>query len=129
MVSSLMSPRLAIEGGRPLTGSVRVSGSKNGADYALVACLMTGEECVLENVPEIDDVRVMAGILEALGAKVKNEGGGVWRVRADRIERFDAPNELVVNQRASFLVMGPLLGRFAALLAVLPAVTSWGRGR
>ena len=112
MVSSLMSPRLAIEGGRPLTGSVRVSGSKNGADYALAACLMTGEECVLENVPEIDDVHVMAGILEALGAKVKNEGGGVWRVRADRIERFDAPNELVVNQRASFLVMGPLLGRF-----------------
>ena len=120
MVTSLTSPKLAIEGGRPLEGSVRVSGSKNAADYALAACLMTGEECVLENVPEIDDVRLMAGILTALGADVKNEGRGVWRVRADRISRLDAPNELVVNQRASFLVMGPLLARFGRAACCSP---------
>lgn len=106
------SPKLILTGGQALRGSVRVGGSKNGADYALAACLLTGDECVLENVPEIDDVRVMAAILTSLGVEVSNEDGGVWRIRANNITRLDAPNELVVNQRASFLVMGPLLGRF-----------------
>jgi UDP-N-acetylglucosamine 1-carboxyvinyltransferase len=99
---------------------VRVSGSKNAVLYAFPACLLTGEQCVLENVPEIDDVRVMAEILEALGAEVKHEGGGVWRIRAANINRFDAPNELVVHQRASFLVMGPLLGRFGEAACCSP---------
>ena len=116
----MTTAKLVIEGGRPLQGSVRVGGSKNAADYALAACLLTADECVLENVPEIEDVRVMASILESLGAEVRNEGNGVWRVRADRISRFDAPNDLVVNQRASFLVMGPLLGRFGEAACCSP---------
>ncbi len=111
---------LVIEGGTPLQGTVRVSGSKNAADYALSACLLTGEECILENVPDIDDVRLMASILESLGAEVRNEGGGVWRVHADKINRLDAPSELAVNQRASFLVMGPLLARFGQASCASP---------
>jgi UDP-N-acetylglucosamine 1-carboxyvinyltransferase len=120
MVTFLTSPKIVIEGGRPLEGSVTVGGSKNGADCALAACLLTGEECVLENVPDIEDVRVMAAILDALGADVQNEGNGVWRIKADAIDRFDAPNDLVVNQRASFLVMGPLLGRFGQAACCSP---------
>jgi UDP-N-acetylglucosamine 1-carboxyvinyltransferase len=116
----LTSPKLIIEGGRPLSGTVRVGGSKNAADYALAACLLTGEECVLENVPEIEDVRVMAAILSSLGAEVHNDGEGVWRLRAAGIDRFDAPNDLVVNQRASFLVMGPLLARFGRAACCFP---------
>lgn len=116
----MSSPTLVIEGGTPLRGTVRVGGSKNAADYALAACILTADECVLENVPEINDVRVMAGILGALGVDAKNEGGGVWRVRAEKITRFDAPNEMVVNQRASFLVMGPLLGRFGKAASCSP---------
>jgi UDP-N-acetylglucosamine 1-carboxyvinyltransferase len=81
---------------------------------------MTGEECILENVPEIDDVRLMGGILTALGAEVTNEGAGVWRVHADHIDRLDAPNDLVVKQRAGFLVMGPLLGRFGRAACCSP---------
>lgn len=108
----MAADRIIIEGGKALHGSLRVGGSKNGADYALAACLLTGEECILENVPDIDDVRLMASILQALGAEVRNEGGGRWRVRAENLRRFDAPNELASRQRASFLVMGPLLGRF-----------------
>lgn len=106
------SPKLAIEGGRPLQGTVRVSGSKNAALYALPTCLLTSEECILENVPDIEDVRMMARILMSLGAEVHSEGGGVWRIRAANIDRYDAPTEMAVNQRASFLVMGPLLARF-----------------
>ncbi len=112
--------KLIIEGQKPLRGNVRVGGSKNAADYALAACLMTGEECVLENVPEIEDVRLMAGILTALGADVKNEGGGRWRIQADDIRRYDAPTELAADQRASFLVMGPLLARFGQAACCSP---------
>jgi UDP-N-acetylglucosamine 1-carboxyvinyltransferase len=111
---------LVIEGGTPLTGTVRVSGSKNAADYILAACLMTSEECVLENVPDIEDVRLMARILVSLGADVKPEGGGIWRIRASDINRFDAPTEMAVNQRASFLVMGPLLARFGKAACASP---------
>jgi UDP-N-acetylglucosamine 1-carboxyvinyltransferase len=116
----MSSPSMVIEGGRPLQGTVRISGSKNAADYALAACLLTGEECTLENVPDIDDVRLMARILQSLGAEVRNEGGGVWRVHADKITRYDAPSELAVNQRASFLVMGPLLARFGQASCASP---------
>jgi UDP-N-acetylglucosamine 1-carboxyvinyltransferase len=62
----------------------------------------------------------MANILSALGAEVKNEGGYVWRIRSDKINRFDAPNDLVINQRASFLVMGPLLSRFGEAACCSP---------
>lgn len=103
---------LVIEGGTPLNGTVKVSGSKNGALYEIAACLLTADECVLENVPDIEDVRLMAHILAALGAEVTPEGKGVWRFRAANIDRFDAPAELAVPLRASFLVMGPLLARF-----------------
>ena len=116
----MSSPSMVIVGGRPLQGTVRVGGSKNAADYALAACLLSGEECILENVPDIDDVRLMARILQSLGAEVRNEGGGVWRVRADKVTRYDAPSELAVNQRASFLVMGPLLARFGEASCASP---------
>jgi UDP-N-acetylglucosamine 1-carboxyvinyltransferase len=108
----LATDRIVIEGGTPLRGAVRVGGSKNAADSALAACLLTGEECVLENVPDIDDVRLMASILSALGARVENEGGGRLRIQASDITRLDAPNELAARQRASFLVLGPLVARF-----------------
>jgi UDP-N-acetylglucosamine 1-carboxyvinyltransferase len=116
----LPAGKLVIEGKKPLYGSVRVSGSKNAADSALAACLLTGEECVLENVPDIEDVRMMASILSFLGARVTNEGEGRWRIRADDINRYDAPNEIVANQRASFQVMGPLLARFGQASACSP---------
>jgi UDP-N-acetylglucosamine 1-carboxyvinyltransferase len=112
--------KLVIEGGTPLRGTVRVSGSKNAADAAFAACLLTGEECVLENVPGIDDVRMMGSILSFLGATVTSDGNGRWRIRADKISRFDAPNEIVTKQRASFQVMGPLLGRFGEAAACSP---------
>jgi UDP-N-acetylglucosamine 1-carboxyvinyltransferase len=115
-----VSGSLVIEGGRPLRGSIRAGGSKNAADYALAACLLTGDECILENVPDIEDVRLMARILQSLGAEARNEGGGVWRVRAEKIDRTDAPTDLAVNQRASFLIMGPLVARVGEAACASP---------
>jgi UDP-N-acetylglucosamine 1-carboxyvinyltransferase len=116
----LNRPKLVVEGGRPLSGTVRVSGSKNAADYALAACLLTGEECILENVPDIEDVRLMARILATLGAEVHHDGDGSWRIKAAGISRFDAPTDLAINQRASFLVIGPLLARFGEAACASP---------
>ncbi len=119
-VSALESARYIIEGGRPLGGIVRISGSKNAADYALAATLLTGEECVLENLPDIADVRLMASILSRFGAEVEQLTPSSIRVRAADIATSEAPAELVIGLRASFLVMGPLLARFGTAASCPP---------
>lgn len=107
-----MGERLVIEGGRPLRGQVRVSGNKNAADYAMVASLLTADDCILENVPGIEDVSFMTAILENLGAEVETLSPSRLRINAANVHSFEPPSELVVNMRASFLVMGTLLSRF-----------------
>jgi UDP-N-acetylglucosamine 1-carboxyvinyltransferase len=91
---------------------VRVSGNKNAADYAMAAALLTADDCVLENVPDIEDVTHMSAILENLGAEVERLSDSRLRINASKVSVFSAPSELVVNLRASFLVMGALLTRF-----------------
>lgn len=107
-----MGERFVIEGGHPLRGQVRVSGNKNAADYAMAAALLTNDDCVLENVPEIEDVAFMTAILRRLGAEVEQLSPSRLRINAAHITSLEAPSELVVNLRASFLVMGALLTRF-----------------
>lgn len=107
-----MGERLVIEGGVPLRGQVRVSGTKNFADYAMVAALLTSEDVVLENVPDIHDVRHMSALLENLGAEVESLPDSRMRINAANVHSFEPPSDLVVNLRASFLVMGSLLTRF-----------------
>ncbi len=107
-----MAERYVIEGGRPLRGQVRVSGAKNATDYAMAAALLTAEDCVLENVPDIGEVAYMASILRRLGAEVERLSPSRVRINASKIKSFDAPSDLVINLRASFLVMGALLTRF-----------------
>ncbi len=100
-----------ITGGRRLSGRVRVSGSKNGADYAMAAALLSAEDVVLHNVPEIGDVRQMEEILAHLGAKVDHPAPGSLRINCADIVRCEVPARLAAKLRASFLVMGPLLAR------------------
>ncbi|MEX1255147.1 MAG: UDP-N-acetylglucosamine 1-carboxyvinyltransferase [Dehalococcoidia bacterium] len=107
-----MGERFVIEGGRALRGRVRVSGNKNAADYAMTAALLTADDCILENVPDIEEVTYMSAILRQLGAEVEQLSTSRLRINAAKITSFEAPSELVVNLRASFLVMGALLTRF-----------------
>ena len=107
-----MGKRLIIEGGSPLRGRVRVSGNKNAADYAIAAALLTADDCILENVPDIEDVSFMGSLLQQLGAEVEQLSPSRVRINAAGIHSQDAPSDLVVNLRASFLVMGALLTRF-----------------
>jgi UDP-N-acetylglucosamine 1-carboxyvinyltransferase len=108
----MASERFIIEGGQRLQGTAEVSGSKNAAVAAMAASLLVPDECYLENVPAIGDVRFMAQVLESLGGEVEGPSPSTLRLRAASITSFSPPTEQVVNLRASFMVMGPLLTRF-----------------
>jgi UDP-N-acetylglucosamine 1-carboxyvinyltransferase len=100
-----------ITGGRELHGRVRVSGSKNGADYAIAAALLTAEDVVLRNVPDIGDVRQMEEILEHLGGTVEHVDASTLRINCADVRESQVPPPLAARLRASFLVLGPLLAR------------------
>lgn len=99
-----------IRGGTPLHGKVKVSGSKNSALPLFAAALLTEEEIILENVPDLSDVKFMGEILTELGAKVDLIDSNTWKIRASSIVHY-APYELVRKMRASICLLGPLVAR------------------
>jgi UDP-N-acetylglucosamine 1-carboxyvinyltransferase len=111
VVTSRQDAKLVIEGGRPLQGTVDVSGSKNATMGAMAAALLVEESCYLENVPAIGDVAHMAEVLRSLGAVVEPTSEHGLRIDAAELTSVSPPTELVGNLRASFLVMGALLAR------------------
>lgn len=110
---------LRIRGGQPLNGNLTVSGAKNACLPIFAATLLTEEPCIIENVPELSDIRFMGEILEHLGASVMREGGGRWRIEARDITA-KAPYELVRKMRASVCLMGPLIGRLKGCDVSMP---------
>lgn len=111
MLQAMSKPRYRITGGAPLHGRVRISGSKNGADYVLAAALLTAGDVVLHNVPDIGDVRQMEEILEYLGATVEHPAPGTLRINCANVTTWEAPVQLAAQLRAGFLIMGSLIGR------------------
>ena len=99
-----------IVGSEPLRGEVHVSGSKNAALYAVAATLLTSEEVVLHNVPLIADIDELTDIMAGLGTLVKNDGHSV-SLKTDSIKSTVPTPESVRKLRASFLLVGALLGR------------------
>jgi UDP-N-acetylglucosamine 1-carboxyvinyltransferase len=112
--------RLRIVGGRPLEGTVRISGAKNASLPDLCATLLTDQAVRLRNVPEVRDIRTLARLLCDLGASVTFEVGGVVEAKAANITSVEAPYELVKTMRASVLVLGPLLARCGRARVSLP---------
>ena len=101
---------IVIEGGRPLKGTVKISSAKNAVLPVIAASLLTESECIIEDAPELEDVKVMTEVLNSVGAKALREGDSI-KISAGTIDSFEAPYDLVRKMRASFLVMGPLLAR------------------
>ena len=110
-VMTLTKQKYRITGGNRLHGHVRISGSKNGADYAIAAALLTADDVILHNVPDIGDVRQMEEILEHLGATVDHPSASSLRINCANVKEWEVPASLAAKLRASFLVMGPLLAR------------------
>jgi UDP-N-acetylglucosamine 1-carboxyvinyltransferase len=104
---------IVVEGGRRLEGEVVVSGSKNAALPLLFSTLLTRQRCVLRNVPALADIRTALAVLRHLGALVTiSPDGHEMAIEARDLVSTEAPYDLVKTMRASFLVLGPLLGRF-----------------
>src|ERR1044071_4769991 len=110
--------KIRIHGGRPLSGSIKVSGSKNSALPILAAALLTREPCTIRRVPDLSDTNYMLQILKHLGAEVERASGTVT-IAAARIESI-APYDVVRKMRASVCVIGPLLGRCKEATVSLP---------
>jgi UDP-N-acetylglucosamine 1-carboxyvinyltransferase len=110
--------KILIHGGRPLSGSIKVSGSKNSALPILAATLLTREPCIVHRVPDLSDTHYMLQILTHLGAQVERASGTVT-VTSDTIESV-APYDVVRKMRASVCVLGPLLGRCKEATVSLP---------
>jgi UDP-N-acetylglucosamine 1-carboxyvinyltransferase len=102
---------LRIEGGRALEGRIDVEGNKNAALPLIAACLLTDQTCILENVPRIRDVEVMAALLKGLGADVEGVGTTTVTIRCATV-KTDRPDPWLVGRlRGSVLLAGPLLAR------------------
>ena len=112
--------KIRVVGGRPLEGTVRISGAKNASLPDLCAALLTDDAVVLSNVPEVRDIRTMGRVLASLGAEVEFRVGGVVEARARSLSSVEAPYDLVKTMRASILVLGPLLAREGRARVSLP---------
>ncbi|HEY5779270.1 MAG TPA: UDP-N-acetylglucosamine 1-carboxyvinyltransferase, partial [Terrimicrobiaceae bacterium] len=110
--------KIIVHGGAKLTGSVRISGSKNSALPILAATLLTKEPCVISRVPDLSDIHYMLTILSELGCEVERASGTVT-VKAENV-LTEAPYDIVRKMRASICVLGPLLGREKEATVSLP---------
>jgi UDP-N-acetylglucosamine 1-carboxyvinyltransferase len=111
--------KLLIRGGKPLQGEIAVSGAKNSALPALAACLLTAEPVTLERIPAVRDIRTMQQLLSWTGANVEVRGGEVL-VHAEKLDRPEAPYDVVKTMRASSLVLGPLVARTGRARVSMP---------
>ncbi|MGZ6296845.1 MAG: UDP-N-acetylglucosamine 1-carboxyvinyltransferase, partial [Candidatus Limnocylindrales bacterium] len=118
---------LRIEGGRRLSGTVTVSGSKNAALKLMAAATLTGERCRFTNMPEIEDVRVMAETLRDLGVVVDHPESNVYEVASGDVDWLFVPLEAAAKMRASFILLGPLLARFGRVIISNPGGDRIGR--
>lgn len=112
--------KIIVKGGRVLSGSVKVEGSKNAVLPILAASLLAAEgTSVLTNVPRLSDVSTLSKLLEYLGAEVNNEEGQLSIDASSKLSST-APYDLVSKMRASMLVMGPLLARNSECSVAMP---------
>jgi UDP-N-acetylglucosamine 1-carboxyvinyltransferase len=118
---------LRIEGGRRLEGSVGISGAKNAALKLMAAATLTGERCRFTNVPEIEDVRVLAGVLQDIGVTVDHPAPNVYEIASGDAEWLFVPLEAAAKMRASFILLGPLLARFGRVIISNPGGDRIGR--
>ena len=112
--------RYEINGGHPLNGTVTISGAKNAAVAILPAALLVSGKCRIENVPNISDVRILMSILDGMGAKIVTPEPGVVEIDCADIHCSEPDQQLVRRMRASYYLMGALLGRFGRAYVALP---------
>ena len=119
--------KLEITGGAKLSGQIKIAGNKNSVLPAMAACLLTEDTCILENVPNISDVAIMAKLLEICGAKVSGVGTPKLTINCQTVKTADFPPLLTEKLRASVLLLGPLLSRVGKIKMGYPGGDIIGR--
>jgi len=118
-----------IDGGVPLNGTVKVSGNKNAALPCIAAALLTDEQVILRNIPDIEDVRVMLDVFTALGGEVTTLQPNIHRLSLRNIKSSEIPADQAKKIRASILFAGPLLARTGKAILPPPGGDVIGRRR
>ncbi len=116
-----------INGGKRLEGAVTISGAKNAALAIIPAVILSGESCLLENLPEIEDVRLVEEILTSMGADISRTPDGSMRIDPSGINTFSVTGEMVSSMRASYYLLGALLGRYKKAEIALPGGCAIGQ--
>ena len=117
--------RYEICGGQPLNGTVTISGAKNAAVAIIPAALLVSGVCRIENVPDISDVRILLEILHKMGVKVWSPERHVVVIDSSEVRSVEPDKDLVCKMRASYYLMGALLGRFGKAHVALPGGCSF----
>lgn len=112
--------KIVVERSPKLKGRVRISGAKNAALPILAASILGTEDILLEDVPALKDVEIMLEVLESLGCSVKKIEENKIIINSKNLSSYETKYELMNKMRASFLVMGPLLGRMKKTVNSLP---------
>ncbi|MBO5409264.1 MAG: UDP-N-acetylglucosamine 1-carboxyvinyltransferase [Clostridia bacterium] len=115
-----------INGGFPLQGEVTISGAKNVAVAMIPAALLSDTPCVLENVPDISDVRIMIDILKQMNVDVQYKEPGVLAIDSSHLSGTTVPYELATKMRASYYFLGALLGKYHHAEVALPGGCNLG---
>ncbi len=111
--------KLAIQGGAKLNGEVRISGAKNAALPIMCAALLSADDLQISNLPDMHDVATMEKLLQQMGVRVAKVVQGAT-FNAAKVDKLEAPYEMVKTMRAAILVLGPLLTRFGEARVSLP---------
>ena len=118
--------KYVIHGGKPLHGEVEISGAKNAAVAILPAALLVDGVCRIENVPDISDVTMILGIMKDLGANVRTINPTTVELDCSKVYKQNVPYELAHKIRASYYLIGALLGRFGEAEVSMPGGCNFG---
>ena len=117
--------RIIIQGNKPLSGTVKISGGKNAVLPVMAATLLAPGEFTIHKVPDLRDTRTMMKLLNMIGADTMFDNGTL-RIDSSAANNPEAPYDLVKTMRASFYVLGPLISRFGKVNVSLPGGCAWG---
>ena len=118
--------KFVVNGGKPLFGEVNISGAKNAAVAIIPAVILCDEPCQIENIPNISDVALISKILQQMGAQVRRINKSSLYIDPTHISTHSATTELVRGMRASYYLLGALLGRCGKAQVALPGGCNFG---
>mgnify|MGYP002767080013 FL=1 len=118
--------KIVIDGGARLSGKVEISGMKNAAVAVIFACIAVADVCIIENLPQISDVKQSLEMLSSIGAKIRAVGKNSVEIDTRKVKNKVVPIELARKMRASYYLAGACLARFGSAKVGLPGGCDFG---